>query len=256
VRRPSNHPARSVPGSVCRTSKDERGEDREPNGKHIYIPIDSSTTGDGERMAMSREEKKAAIILAAIAATEGLWVVVNARDSRRFIAYMGFSGPSAPLAGWIVAALVFAGFTGLAMRLPSVRANLVRPSVLKLLGLGVAITACFLEEVVFRKLLMDGVQRAGHPVVIQVLASGLLFGAAHGVWGAFRGSVAAAVGATVATGLLGVGLAVTYVASARILAPCVVSHFLINAFAEPGLVLAAVRGEMGGIARRSRLRAG
>ena len=32
--------------------------------------------------------------------------------------------------------------------------------------------------------------------------------------------------------------------SGRSLAPCIVAHFLINAFIEPGLVLAAARGEM------------
>ena len=29
------------------------------------------------------------------------------------------------------------------------------------------------------------------------------------------------------------------------MSPCVVAHFLINLFIEPGLVLATVRGEMG-----------
>ena len=194
---------------------------------------------------MSRDEKKAAVILAAIAGAEGLWCVANARDPHKFLTYMGFLGSRAPVAGWIVAAVVVAGFTAVAARLPSVRENLVRPSLLKVLGLGVAITACFLEEAVFRKVLMDALQRGGRSVVVQILASGLLFGAAHGIWGAFRDSIAAAVGATVTTGALGAGLAVAYVASDRNLAPCVVAHFLINAFAEPGLVLAAVRGEMG-----------
>ncbi|MEO8191138.1 MAG: hypothetical protein ABI682_12415 [Acidobacteriota bacterium] len=34
------------------------------------------------------------------------------------------------------------------------------------------------------------------------------------------------------------------VAAGRSLAPCILSHFTINALAEPGLVLAALRGEM------------
>ena len=81
--------------------------------------------------------------------------------------------------------------------------------------------------------------------MLQVLASGLAFGAVDGIWGAFRGSFRAAVGATTATGLLDLALALTYVASHRVLAPCIVAHPVINLFAEPGLVLAAVRGEMG-----------
>jgi hypothetical protein len=66
------------------------------------------------------------------------------------------------------------------------------------------------------------------------------------VWGIFGKSIRAAAGATIATAVLGCALAVVYLASGRNVAPCVFSHFLINALIEPGLVLAAVRGEMGG----------
>ena len=79
---------------------------------------------------------------------------------------------------------------------------------------------------------------------LSAAASALAFGLAHGVWGAFRGSLSTAIGATIATGLLGGALAVVFVVSHRVLAPVVTAHFLINVFAEPGLVLAAVRGEM------------
>ena len=36
-----------------------------------------------------------------------------------------------------------------------------------------------------------------------------------------------------------------YIMSGRSLAPCIATHFLINALLEPGLVLAAVSGQMG-----------
>ena len=91
---------------------------------------------------------------------------------------------------------------------------------------------------------MDGLQHAGYAALLQVLASGLAFGLVHGVWGFFRGSIAAGIGATIATGALGAALAVVYLVSDRVLAPCVVAHVVINSLAEPGLVLAAVRGEM------------
>jgi hypothetical protein len=55
----------------------------------------------------------------------------------------------------------------------------------------------------------------------------------------------ASLGAMLATGSLGLLLAFVYLSSYRNLAPCVASHFLINLFAEPGLVLAALSGEMG-----------
>jgi membrane protease YdiL (CAAX protease family) len=48
----------------------------------------------------------------------------------------------------------------------------------------------------------------------------------------------------VATGMLGVALAIVFVVGGRSLAPCIAAHFLINALIEPGLVLAATRGEM------------
>jgi len=69
-----------------------------------------------------------------------------------------------------------------------------------------------------------------------------------GTWrvGLMGKSIRAAVVAAIATGFLGAMLAVVFLLSGRRLAPCVVAHFAINLFAEPGLVLAATRGEMAG----------
>ncbi len=186
------------------------------------------------------------MILAVIALAEGCWVLLNLyHNPRAFLRYTGFNSNRAGLIGWILALIVAFAFVAFASRLPSVRSNLFRPSLLKMLALAVAIAAGLCEECVFRKLLMDSLQHRGTAVVLQVLASGLLFGLVHGVWGLFRGSLAAAAGATLATGVLGLALAIVYVFSHRVLAPAIVSHFLINLFAEPGLVLAAVKGEMG-----------
>jgi membrane protease YdiL (CAAX protease family) len=197
-------------------------------------------------MAHWSVERKAGAILAAIAITEGTWVVLNVwANPRGFLRYTGWlnAGP-APM-GWILALIVAAAFTAGACRLPSVRANLFASSWLKVLGLAVAVSAGFCEEAIFRKLLMDNLARDSAGAILQVLASGLAFGVVHGIWGAFRGSWTVAIAATVATGALGVALAVVFLASHRVLAPCIASHLLINALAEPGLVLAAVRGEMG-----------
>lgn len=197
------------------------------------------------RLPLRADERKSAVILFAIAAVEGAWCAANVRaNPMKFMRYAGFVDAHAGPLGWCLALAVAVLFVASAVRLPSVRANLFALSRLKLLGLAVAVAAAFCEEAIFRKLLMDGLQHAGYGVALQIAVSGAAFGVAHGVWGAFRGSVAAAVGATVATGLLGAALAIVYVASHRVLAPCVISHFLINALAEPGLVLAAVRGEM------------
>jgi uncharacterized protein len=190
-------------------------------------------------------ERKSTLILSGIATLEGAWVLLNAwRNPAGFITFLGFApGRAGNPLGWLLAFFVVALFVGAALRLPSVRSTMFQLSSLKLLALAVAISAGILEKVVFRKLLMDYL--GGFAALLQVLASGFAFGLVHGVWGLFGRSIQAALGASVATGLLGVGLGAVYITAGRSLAPCVVAHLLINALIEPGLVLAAARGEMG-----------
>lgn len=190
---------------------------------------------------------KAAFILTGIAAAEGLFVYVNmARGAAKFWQYTGFSDPGrAGLVGWASALICAFLFIRFAALLPSVRQNLIHVSWLKLPGLLVAITAGLCEEVIFRKQLMDLMRNHGFHLAAQVIASAVAFGLAHGVWGLFRGSIKAAAAAVTATSILGFMLAGVYLLSNRIVAPCVLAHFLINLFVEPGLVLAALHGEMG-----------
>lgn len=192
-------------------------------------------------------ERKSAIILGIIIVVEGGWVLANLQASGwRFIRYLGFApGLAGNLAGWIAAALVTVIFVANALRLPSVRQNLFRPSLLKLLAIGVAIFAGILEEVMFRRWTMNWLMAHGYGSIVQVLGAGLLFGAIHATWGLMGKSFRAAIGATVVTGFLGVMLAVVFLLAGRSLVPCIAAHFLINLLIEPGLVLAATRGEMG-----------
>jgi membrane protease YdiL (CAAX protease family) len=106
---------------------------------------------------LSGGENKAAAILAMIALSESVWVVWSAHVSpRRFLHYAGFDQASTSgVLGWISALLVVIGFVYFSVRLPSVRANLFRPSWLKLIALLVAIASGFCEEIIFRKWLMD-----------------------------------------------------------------------------------------------------
>lgn len=191
-------------------------------------------------------EKKSAWILAGIAAIEGAWLLLNLTHSPTgFAKFMDFSSGNPGLwPGWLCAAATAAIFLALSLRLPSVRDNLLRPSYLKFLGLAVAVAAGILEEAVFRKVLMDALLHKGYGPLLQVLASAAAFGLAHGIWGFFGNSRRAGVGATLATGTLGAMLAVTYLAAGRSLLPCIAAHFLLDALIEPGLVLAACRGEM------------
>jgi len=188
-----------------------------------------------------------------IALSEGVWVVWSAHvNPRRFFHYAGFDRAAASgLLGWISALLVVIGFVYFSVRLPSVRANLFRPSWLKLIALLVAIASGFCEEIIFRKWLMDLLQHKGYGPLLQLASSALAFGLAHAIWGVIRGSLRAAVGAMIATGGLGLALALVYLASHRIILPCIIAHFLINLLIEPGLVLAAVRGEMSVSSKRA-----
>ena len=192
-------------------------------------------------------ERLSAWILTGIAALEGLWVVVNFADNpTRFVDYIGFTPARiGTITGWLLAAVITGIFVWQSARLASVRTNLLRPSFLKILALAVAVAAGILEEVVFRKWLMDYLLAQEIGPVLQVLASGLIFGLAHGVWGLMGRSFRAALGAMMVTGVLGIALGLVYIVSGRSLAPCIAAHFLINALIEPGLVLAATRGEIG-----------
>jgi membrane protease YdiL (CAAX protease family) len=191
-------------------------------------------------------ERKAGLILGGIAVIECGWVALNLWiNGWRFVRYLGFApGLYGNTLGWIAVGIVVALFVGFALRLPSVRQNLFRISSLKMLAIAVAVGAGILEEVVFRRWTMNWLMTLHYGVVVQVLGSALLFGVAHGVWGLFGRSLSAAMGATIATGTLGAMLAVVFLLSGRSLAPCIAAHFFINLLIEPGLVLAAVRGEM------------
>jgi uncharacterized protein len=192
-------------------------------------------------------ERKSGIILGIITALEAGWVLMNLQISGwRFIRYLGFApGMTGNLAGWIAAAIATVIFVAFALRLPSVRENLFRPSFLKLLAIALAIASGILEEVMFRRWTMNWLMAHGYGAVIQVLGAGLVFGVIHGIWGLMGKSFRAAIGATAATGFLGMMLGIVFLLAGRSLAPCIVAHFAINLLIEPGLVLAVTRGEMG-----------
>jgi uncharacterized protein len=196
---------------------------------------------------MLTPERRTACLLFFFTLLEGGYIVIWFwAHPGRFAPYFGFTPDRAgPLSGWIACALVTFGFVlWSAMRLPSVRANLVRPSTLKALTIPFAISAGLLEEAVFRKMLMDGLAARGTGVLGQVMISGVAFGLAHGVWGLFGRSFRAATAAVLATTVLGLALAWVYLLAARSLAPCAIAHIVIDLFIEPGLMLAAARREM------------
>lgn len=193
-----------------------------------------------------------AIRSAAIALTVAgviLWIplvhLLLGRDGG-FLADLGFrSGPRGTALGWalgLTVAVVYAGYT--VRNNPLVREHWLRLSALKALGVFAAIGAAVVEEAFFRRFLMDWILAEGGSTVVQIFASGLVFGFAHGLWGVVTRRWWVGVKVMIATGTVGLALAAVYVIGGRSLAPVIVSHFLITALIQPGIMIAAFSGAM------------
>jgi membrane protease YdiL (CAAX protease family) len=131
-----------------------------------------------------KDSRKAAIILGFFFAIEGAWVALNASANlSRFLIVLGFApGQLGAPAGWGLATVVTILFVHRSAGLPSVRANLFKLSLLKVLAILMAIAAGILEEVIFRRMFMNYLQGQGFGVAAQVLFSAIAFGVSHGIW--------------------------------------------------------------------------
>lgn len=190
-------------------------------------------------------ERRTLQILLIILLSEGAFVAYWLLTGQmRFVRFLGFgAGLAGTVLAWLLAAVVAAAYVWSASRIADVRYHLVRPGSLKYVAIVAAVMAAVLEEVIFRKLVMDAMQARGYGPIPQVLASGAAFGVVHLLW-SFK-NLAAGINAVLSTTILGSALGVVYIAGDRSLAPCVTAHFLITAFIEPGLILAAVKDRLG-----------
>jgi membrane protease YdiL (CAAX protease family) len=151
---------------------------------------------------------------------------------------------SSPSIGWSVALLVAAlsvvpGVRGLhhgALHLAYSKIlfepSFFHISVALILGCG----AGFCEEILFRGYVMTRLSDAGYGAVVQVIASGILFGLAHGLY-ALSGGVSVGLDIMSHTALLGALYAITYLLSRRSLMPCILAHFLNDAIVLPWIFL-------------------
>ncbi len=199
----------------------------------------------GQAAGFSTPEGLTWIVLGAITVTEGgALLLARCGLTPDWVGDLGLSRRAGtPSAVWALAAAVAVGYVAWTLASHgAIARHVLDVHPLKLLGLAAALSAGILEEVVFRRIVMDALARRGVAVPVQVLVSGLAFGAAHAPWGAFAGSLAFALGASLATSVLGSALAVVYVAGARRLGPCVLSHVAIDAALEPWLLYAALGG--------------
>ncbi len=155
-----------------------------------------------------------------------------------------------PPIGWVSALAVAAAAIIYTARALDLTRYLRNVSAFRLLGPIMAVPTSIVEEVVFRGVVMTLLMRAGQGNVVQVLASGAIFGVAHAIWG-LRGGRRALIGAVSFTSILGALLAVVYLLSGRALLPCIVAHFLINLVLEPWLAYAYALRAQGASVNRS-----
>lgn len=174
-------------------------------------------------------------------------LIMRARGGR--LADLGFSRPGTP-AGWIAAALVCVLQSAMFIIGPVGHSPwLTDWSALRIMSaVMVAVSAGVCEETIFRGFVMTQAKQAGLPLWAQVLASALLFGAAHAGWGFLQGSAnwPATIGAMVSTAILGGLLAIAYSLGKRSLWPVIIAHGLIDLIAEPWLMLFALGGGFAG----------
>lgn len=157
---------------------------------------------------------------------------------------LGFTpGTLAPLPAWIAAFLFAAAYIAYTFRvLPFVRDHQREISLFKLIGVAAAFASGIMEEVVFRRWLMDSALFYGIGSIGQVLLSGFVFGLFHLVWHAFSADRRFSLYGAASTVVAGMALAAIYLLGDRNLGPCIAAHMLINLVVEPWLVLAAVSG--------------
>ena len=196
-------------------------------------------------MEKNSAEKEVQMILLGLILTSGSFVSwLLLKDPIGFFNYLGFNSQHiGGVFAWILAGAVVLCYVYSAAKITYVRQNLFKPTKLKYLSLVAALFAGTLEEIVFRKWVIDYVEKLDYGIIMQVVDSGLTFGIIHLIWG-FK-NIKAGINAAISTAILGMALAIVYVLSGRSLAPCVVAHIIITALIEPGLLLAAANNKIG-----------
>ena len=161
-----------------------------------------------------------------------------------FLSYLGFvNGNSGTAISWILALLLVVVYCTSAAKISDVKRYMFKIDRLKSVSIFAAVFAGIMEEIIYRKWIMDYLNSHDYSVVLQVILSGLAFGIVHLMWGVKNKK--AGVNAMISTSFLGAGLAIVYLVSERSLAPCIVAHFFITALIEPGLLIAAKNDKLG-----------
>ena len=191
------------------------------------------------------ENKNTYIILGVLITSMGAYVAINAISNfSGFLAYLGFvGGNGGTYLSWVVALIVVALYCWGAASISDVKRYMFKFDSLKMLSIVAAVCAGIVEEVVFRKWVMDYLAAEGFSIAVQILGSGIFFGLLHLIWGIKN--IKAGIHAALSTSLLGFALGFVYWLGDRSLAPCIVAHFLIDALIEPGLLISAQKDKIG-----------
>jgi membrane protease YdiL (CAAX protease family) len=166
-----------------------------------------------------------------------------------FFNNLGFTmATTAPWYSWLLALAVAICYILYTFNvLPIVRELQKEISMFKLLGLFAGFVAGIIEELVFRRWLMDLAMNHGIGILAQIVISGSLFGFAHISWGGLRKNRMFALKVIFSTTVLGLFLSIVYVIGQRNIGPCIAAHCLISMTIEPWLMLAAVSGKRSSI---------
>jgi membrane protease YdiL (CAAX protease family) len=178
----------------------------------------------------------AAGILLGIAAVEAIPLTLSTR-------WLHLLAQPQPVGAVLGALLIAAGYVVFSVRSPGVRRHLGDRSWLRIPAILLAIVAGIFEELYFRRVLMNALQAAGYNDLMQIVASAVTFGVAHAFWG-IRAGWRVALGVSLATGSLGLALAILYVLGGRAIVPCIEAHILIDLILEPALMLNAVEANL------------
>ena len=192
----------------------------------------------------NRHERKAGWLLGGMSAfTLVFLLILFVPNPAGFIFWIGFNETAReiPLAWVLATAVAIAYIAYTAFGIPTVRQNLFRLNLLKAAGIFSAFTSGMIEEIVFRRMLMDWLHSNDIGIVLQVALSGIAFGMTHFVWAIFGKNWRVGVGAVMPTTALGLLLAVVYIVAGRNVLPAIMAHTLINLFIEPWLILHAVK---------------
>ncbi len=145
---------------------------------------------------------------------------------------------------WILATITAIAYVLYTMKvIPFVLSKQKEISLLKLLGILAALIGGIVEEVFFRRWLMDMLMLRGVETILQVIISGVAFGLAHSAWFLFKGDIQFTIPAILSTTVLGILLGIIYLMGDRNVGPCIYAHVLINIIIEPWLILSSVSGK-------------